>query len=164
MEKEMKFTRASEDDKNEILALYRSLAGTEFCAWTENYPGETDIEGDLSREGLFCLKNEREKIVGVISIDQDENVEKLSCWSDNLQPSAELSRVGVRVENQNQGIAGKLLCYGMEELRQWGKRSVHLLACKTNKKALRVYEKLNFNVVGECEMYGEEWWCFEKAL
>lgn len=164
MEKKMKFTRASEDDKNEILALYRSLAGTEFCAWTENYPGEADIEGDLSREGLFCLKDEREKIVGVISIDQDENVEKLSCWSENLQPSAELSRVGVRVENQNQGIAGKLLCYGMEKLRQRGKRSVHLLACKTNKKALRVYEKLNFNVVGECEMYGEEWWCFEKAL
>lgn len=164
MEKKMKFTRASEDDKNEILALYRSLTGTEFCAWTENYPGEADIEGDLSREGLFCLKDEREMIVGVISIDQDENVEKLSCWSENLQPSAELSRVGVSIENQNQGIAGKLLCYGMEELRRRGKRSVHLLACKTNKKALRVYEKLNFNIVGECEMYGEEWWCFEKAL
>lgn len=160
----MNFTQASKKDKSEILALYRSLAGTEFCAWTENYPGEIDIEGDLSRDGLFCLKDEKGEIVGVISIDQDENVERLTCWSKELQPSAELSRIGVRVENQNQGIARKLLQHAMEELRRRGKRSIHLLVCKTNKKAIRSYEKLNFAVVGECRMFGEGWWCYEKAL
>lgn len=160
----MNFTQASKKDKSEILALYRSLAGTEFCAWTEEYPGEIDIEGDLSRDGLFCLKDEKGEIVGVISIDQDENVERLTCWSKELQPSAELSRIGVRVENQNQGIARKLLQHAMEELRRRGKRSVHLLVCKTNKKAIRSYEKLNFAVVGECRMFGEGWWCYEKAL
>jgi ribosomal protein S18 acetylase RimI-like enzyme len=160
----MNFTQASEKDKSEILALYRSLAGTEFCAWTEDYPGEIDIEGDLSRDGLFCLKDEKGEIAGVISIDQDENVERLTCWSKELQPSAELSRIGVRVENQNQGIARKLLQHAMEELRRRGKRSVHLLVCKTNKKAIRSYEKLNFEVVGECQMFGEDWWCYEKVL
>lgn len=160
----MNFTQASEKDKSEILALYRSLAGTEFCAWTEEYPGEIDIEGDLSRDGLFCLKDEKGEIAGVISIDQDENVERLTCWSKELQPSAELSRIGVRVENQNQGIARKLLQHAMEELRRRGKRSVHLLVCKTNKKAIRSYEKLNFEVVGECRMFGEDWWCYEKVL
>ncbi|MCX4353169.1 MAG: GNAT family N-acetyltransferase [Lachnospiraceae bacterium] len=160
----MNFTQASEKDKSEILALYRSLAGTEFCAWTEEYPGEFDIEGDLSRDGLFCLKDEKGEIAGVISIDQDENVERLTCWSKELQPSAELSRIGVRVENQNQGIARKLLQHAMEELRRRGKRSVHLLVCKTNKKAIRSYEKLNFEVVGECQMFGEDWWCYEKVL
>lgn len=160
----MNFTQASKKDKSEILALYRSLAGTEFCAWTEEYPGEIDIEGDLSRDGLFCLKDEKGEIVGVISIDQDENVERLTCWSKELQPSAELSRIGVRVENQNQGIARKLLQHAMEELRRRGKRSIHLLVCKTNKKAIRSYEKLDFEVVGECRMFGEGWWCYEKAL
>lgn len=160
----MNFTQASEKDKSKILALYRSLAGTEFCAWTEEYPGEIDIEGDLSRDGLFCLKDEKGEIAGVISIDQDENVERLTCWSKELQPSAELSRIGVRVENQNQGIARKLLQHAMEELRRRGKRSVHLLVCKTNKKAIRSYEKLNFEVVGECQMFGEDWWCYEKVL
>lgn len=160
----MNFTQASEKDKSKILALYRSLAGTEFCAWTEDYPGEIDIEGDLSRDGLFCLKDEKGEIAGVISIDQDENVERLTCWSKELQPSAELSRIGVRVENQNQGIARKLLKHAMEELRRRGKRSVHLLVCKTNKKAIRSYEKLNFEVVGECQMFGEDWWCYEKVL
>lgn len=160
----MKFVQASEGDKNEILALYRSLVGTEFCAWTENYPGEIDIEGDLARQGLFCLKDEEEKIIGVISIDHDEAVENLPCWSKELKPAAELSRLGVRIENQNQGIARKLLQYGMEELRSQGKKSVHFLVCKTNKKAIYSYDKLKFDIVGECELFGEEWWCYEKNL
>lgn len=160
----MKFVKATAADKVEILELYRSLVGTEYCAWTYDYPGEIDIEGDLSRDALFCLKDAEGKIVGTISIDQDEEVEKLSCWRENLQPSAELSRLGVRPEYQNQGVARKLLQYGMDELRRQGKKSVHFLVCKTNQKAIRSYDALNFDIVGECEFFGEEWWCYEKAI
>lgn len=38
----MYFDAATRADKAEILALYRSLAGTEYCAWTQDYPGETE--------------------------------------------------------------------------------------------------------------------------
>ena len=65
---------------------------------------------------------------------------------------------------QNQGIARQLLQHGMEELKKQGKRSVHFLVCKTNKKALRSYEKLHFDVVGESDLFDEDWWCYEKAL
>ena len=102
--------------------------------------------------------------MGVISIDQDEAVESLSCWSDELKPGAELSRLGVRIESQNQGIARKLLEYGMDELRSRGMKSVHFIVCKSNEKAIRSYNRLDFDVVGECEMFGEEWWCYEKRL
>ena len=160
----MKFEKAKDTDKLEILQLYRSLVGTQYCAWTLDYPNEKDIEGDMSRDALFCLRNNDEKIIGVISIDKDETVEKLSCWSKELQPSAELSRLGVKTEYQNRGIAKKLLQYGMEELRNQGKRSVHFLVCKTNEKAIRSYAKLHFDIVGECELFGESWWCYEKKL
>lgn len=160
----MNFERAKEEDKLEILQLYHSLVGTDYCAWTLNYPSEKDIEGDMARDALFCLRNDDEKIIGVISIDKDEAVENLICWSKELQPSAELSRLGVKVEYQNQGIARKLLQYGMEELKKQGKKSVHFLVCKTNIKAIRSYAKLQFDVVGECELFGESWWCYEKKL
>lgn len=91
-------------------------------------------------------------------------MEKLPCWSSKRQPSAELSRLGVKPEYQNQGIARLLLQYGMEELHLQGKKSVHFLVCKTNRKAIRSYDKLDFDVVGNCQMYGEEWWCYEKEL
>ena len=160
----MEFVKAAPEDQTEILALYRSLVGTEYCAWTQDYPNETTIQFDMERDALFCLKDEEGKIVGVISIDQDDEVEKLPCWTTALQPAGELSRLGVRIESQNQGVAGKLLKNGMTELKDRGKKSVHFLVCKTNEKAIRAYRKLDFNIVGECRLFGEEWWCYEKSL
>lgn len=160
----MEFVKAAPEDQTEILALYRSLVGTEYCAWTQDYPNETTIQFDMERDALFCLKDEEGKIVGVISIDQDDEVEKLPCWTIDLQPAGELSRLGVRIESQNQGVAGKLLENGMKELKDRGKKSVHFLVCKTNEKAIRAYRKLDFNIVGECRLFEEEWWCYEKSL
>ncbi|HBA47665.1 MAG TPA: N-acetyltransferase [Lachnospiraceae bacterium] len=160
----MRFTAATAEDKAEILALYRSLAGTEYCAWTDEYPGEAEIEGDLSRNALFCMKDGNGKIAGTISIDKDEEVEKLPCWREALQPGGELSRLGVDREYQNQGLARRLLQHGMDELRRRGFQSVHFLVCKTNRKAIRSYDKLGFDIVGECRLFGEDWWCYEKSL
>ena len=87
--------KASEADK--VLSLYRSLVGTPFCAWTADYPSRSDVEFDLSRNALFCLRDEETgEIAGVISIDQDPKVESLTCWTPELQPGRELSRLGVR--------------------------------------------------------------------
>ena len=52
----------------------------------------------------------------------------------------------------------------MDELRSRGMKSVHFIVCKSNEKAIRSYNRLDFDVVGECEMFGEEWWCYEKRL
>ncbi len=160
----MHFRKATAADKDGILALYGSLVGTECCAWTQDYPNEEEIEKDLSREDLFCLENQEGQIVGTISIDQDREVESLPCWARELQPAGELSRLGVAQAYQNQGLARRLLQYGMEELKRRGCRSVHFLVCKTNEKAIRSYDRLSFDIVGECSLFGEEWWCYEKSL
>ena len=162
--KTRRFVRAKQTDREQILSLYRSLVGTEFCAWTKDYPSEAEVDGDLSRGDLFCLKDGREKIIGVISIDKDESVDNLSCWTDACSPALELSRLGVREEFQNQGVAAELILSAMEEVKRRGKRGIHFLVCKTNEKAIRSYAKLGFDVAGECEMYGEAWWCYEKSL
>lgn len=160
----MKFDRVKREEADTVLKLYRSLVGTPYCVWTEDYPSEREVEFDLSRDALFCIRDDDGNIAGVISIDDDPNVECLTCWSESLVPSAEVSRVGVRREYQNQGIAGRLLAGIMEELEQRGYKAVHLLVAKDNVKALRSYGKLNFNNVGECELWEYRYWCYEKAL
>ena len=137
---------------------------TPYCVWTEDYPSEKEVEFDLSRDALFCMRDDSGKIAGVISIDDDPNVECLTCWSETKVPSVEVSRVGVCQEFQNQGIAGKLLKGVMEELKNRGYQAVHLLVAKDNVKALRSYDKLNFENVGECELWGHMYWCYEKTL
>ncbi len=149
----MKFDRVRKEEADTVLKLYRSLLGTLYCVWTEDYPTEKEVEFDFSRDALFCMRDDDGNIIGVISIDDDPNVECLTCWSKTMVPSAEVLRVGVYQEFQNQGIARKLLVGVMEELKNRGYQAVHLLVAKDNVKALRSYDKLNFESVGECELW-----------
>ena len=162
----MEFRRARREEAEEILQLYRSLIGTEYCVWTENYPTEREVEFDLSRNALFCLyekmpePDEREQRARL----SEEQTAALSCWSEDLTPVAELSRLGVAAEYQNRGIARILLQEAMAELKSQGYKAVHILVAKDNVKALRSYEKLHFSTAGECELFGHSYWCYEKEL
>ena len=165
MNDNMEFRRANREEAEEILQLYRSLIGTEYCAWTENYPTEQEVEFDLSRDALFCLRETTTgDLIGAISIDDDPHVKALPCWSEELVPVAELSRLGVATEYQNRGIARILLREAMAELKSQGYRAVHILVAKDNVKALHSYEKLHFTTAGECELYDHAYWCYEKEL
>ena len=151
-------------EKEEILALYKSQLGREFCPWTEFYPTEKEIDFDLSRDSLFVMKNKAGRIIAAISIDLDANVEALPCWSTSLQPGGELSRLAVAIDCQNQGIARKLMAGAMEELRRQGFKSVHILVAKENKKALASYKVFEYETVGACFLHEHDYWCYEKAL
>ena len=54
-------------DADEILALYRSVIGTPFCVWNENYPGQPEVDADIVA-GTLYITTEAEKIMGAISI------------------------------------------------------------------------------------------------
>lgn len=160
----MDFINATKDDIEEITKLYHAAIGSPGCTWSMDYPNEEITQGDLERNALFCLKNDAGKIIGAVSVDDDKVVEELSCWTDALQPGAELARLVVAKEYQNRGIARQLLIYAMQELVNRGYKSVHFLVSKTNERALRSYAKLDFENCGEADLFGEHWWCYEKAL
>ena len=154
---------ATQADKAEILALYKIQLGRKFCPWNEYYPGEEEIDYDLSRDALLVMR-EDDKIIAAISLDKDEAVEALPYWTKELKPGGELSRLAVLPEYQNQGIARKMLNAGMELLRLRGFKSVHFLVNRLNVKALKSYDKLNFNTVGECEIFNQPMFAYEKPL
>ena len=158
------FQRANEKDLEEIHVMYTEAIGSPGCTWDEGYPNAECTRADWERGDLFCLKTEDGEIAGVIAVDADEIVEKLTCWTTSLQPGAELARLVVKESYQNQGIAKNLLQCGMKELAKRGYRSVHFLVSKTNERALRAYEPLEFDNRGEWFGYDHDWWCYEKAL
>lgn len=159
----MRLVLAKETEKKEILALYRSVIGSEGCTWSLDYPNEEILEDDFSRAALFVMK-EKEEILGAVSIDEDKAVEGLDCWSKELVPGAELARLVVKEGYQNQGIARRMLRDMMVELRDRGYQSVHFLVSKMNERALRSYARLHFSKKGEAALFGEQWWCYEKEL
>ena len=154
---------ATENDKDEILSLYKKQIGREFCPWNEHYPTMEEIHFDLSRESLFIMKDGG-KIIAAASIDQDEQVEQLDCWSNTLAPGAEMSRLAVDPEYQNQGLAREMLLHGMAVMKERGYKSIHFLVNKHNIKAIKSYAAIEFNIVGECELFDQPFICYEKQL
>ena len=160
---EQRIVKACEEDRNEIMALYKMQLGREFCPWDEDYPSDETISFDLSRDALFVLKTDG-KIKAAISIDEDEDVNALPCWDRSLEPEGELSRLAVHPDEQNSGLGREMLKFGMEELKRRGYKGLHFLVNRYNKKALRCYEVFGFNVVGECHMYDQDFLCYETKL
>ncbi|MGN0155338.1 MAG: GNAT family N-acetyltransferase [Lachnospiraceae bacterium] len=160
----MNFINAAKDDIQEITGLYQAAIGSPGCTWSSEYPNEQITQDDLARNALFCLKSDEGEIIGAISIDNDPAVEELPCWSDTLRPGAELARLVVKENYQNQGIARKILTCAMGELVKRGYKSVHFLVSKTHERALRSYARLDFERRGEADLYGEHFWCYEKEL
>lgn len=159
----MQIVMAAKQDKEEILKLYKAQLGREFCPWTEDYPGEETIDFDLSRDALFVMKDD-DRIVAAISLEEDEDVDRLECWDEELAPGGELARLAVLPEMQNKGLARQMLQHGMKILKERGFRSIHFLVNKRNKKAIASYAVFGFAIVGECHMYEQDFLCYEKAL
>ncbi len=159
----MEITTASPQDKEQIMALYEEQKGREYCFWDEDYPSEEFIDFDIERQALFVMKRP-DRIIAAISIDEDENVENLECWNKDLLPGAELSRLAVSIDMQNAGIAKKMLKYGMDALKEKGYKSVHFLVNRENIKATACYAHFDFNIVGECSLYDQDFLCYEKEL
>ncbi len=160
---EYEIVMAVKEDKEEILSLYKKQLGREFCPWNEEYPSEKNIDEDLSRNALFVMKNEG-IIKAAISIEEDEEVDLLPCWDKKLAPEGELARLAVLPQEQNKGLGRIMLRFGMEELIRRGYKGIHILVNKHNTKAIRCYDVFGFKVVGDCYMYEQDLWCYEKKL
>lgn len=151
-------------DEEEAMKLYRAAIGTPFCTWSLEYPNHEIFEMDTEYNNLFCLCNESGLIIALISIDKDENTDKLECWNKTVGKTGELSRLVVREEYQNKGIASEFIIKVMDIMKERGYKSVHYLVSKRHKKALAAYKKLEFTLVGESDLFGCDWFCYEKIL
>ena len=154
---------ATRDDREEILALYKTMLYGP-ADWNEYYPNEDTIEFDLSRNALFVMKDDEDRIIAAISIDEDEDVKNLSCWSRELIPSAELARLCVRKDMQNQGIAKKMMRHVFEILKKEGNKGVHILVKTGHEAALSSYRAIGFRMVGECNLFDKDFVCMEIPL
>lgn len=156
-----RITLAGSEDKEEILALYKTMLYGP-ADWNEHYPNGDTIDFDMSRNALYVMKNDIGEIIAAISIDEDEEVDKLPCWS--IAPVGELSRLCVRSDMQNRGIAKEMMRYAFDVLKNEGKNGVHILVRTGHAKALSTYGKLGFKTVGECHLFDKDFICMEIKL
>ena len=153
-----------ENDLEQIVGLYQSVIGSEGCVWDEEYPNREILLEDIRHQDLFGIRDEQKNVIAAIAKDRDEQIDGLACWSKELVPAAEFARLVVAKEYHNKGIARVLITEGMKIVAKRGYQAVHYLVAADNIKAQRSYAKLHFNKVGETELFGHHYLCYEKAI
>ncbi len=153
---------AQPHQKESILALYKSMLGG-AADWDENYPTMEHIEADMARGNLFVM-TEGDDILATISIDEDEETARLPNWSPGLEPAGELSRICVRQDCRNRGIARRMMEYAFDVLRSRGCKGVHILIRKGHIVAQRSYMRLGYQPAGSCHLFGKDFDCYELFL
>ena len=156
--------RAEMRDVDEVFALYHSLIDMPYSTWSEDYPTKEIVEEDICNHEIVVLRDEQKKIIAAISLWQEFEFGDSAAWYPDVTKWAMLSRLGVSKEWQGCGIAKRMLTAAMDRAKLLGCEAVQFLVAKSNPIAQRAYAPLGFDVCGECELWEEEWLCYQKRL
>ena len=152
--------KATSENAKAVLELYRSVIGRRFCVWDENYPNEQTIREDINANTLYILEDEG-RIIGAASVVPENECDHLECWQCE---GREIARVAVAPEFQGWGLSKAIMSRIIDDLRQQGCKSVHLLAAVENIPAVRTYKRLGFEFYDEVEEFGHIYYPCEKLL
>ena len=156
--------RATESDVSAVAALWRSLVGTDGCTWDEEYPGIEEAQEDAAHGDLYVLCTDENKIIGAMAAGEDSELCQYDFWSDDINRHCFCSRLGIAAAYQNRGLAGFRFSEVEKDVFKRGYDGIGFLVSPENLKALSVYDKLDYVKVGECALYEQDWFCYEKKL
>lgn len=159
-----KIRKANDNDVDTILEILQSFIGEHGCTWNQYYPSIKDIKGDLIADSLYVVCNETGKVIASASICKDKDIDEISIWNKNIKKPGCLHRLVVAKEYQRQGIAKDLIQYLEKILISQNYDGIHFLVGINNTSALSFYNQLNYQNVGEINLFENDWYCYEKYL
>ncbi len=155
------FRIAQQDDAEHVLSLYQSAKSSAFCVWNDSYPSIAEIEHDLETKNLYVMTDDS-KVIGAISVVPENELDDFACWS--CKDGKEIARVVIDKAYQGYGLSFEMVQGIASILRKNGCKAIHLSVVKTNVPAYKTYIKAGFAVVGEAQMYGNDYYLMEKVI
>lgn len=158
MTENLTFSLASECDIAEIMAVYRSLAGTPGGTWDDDYPNEELAREDLKNSSLYVLKDTSGRIISVASAGACDELVDVEWSMENL---CDLARIGVVADMHGHGVASLMVDHIIAAATARGYDGIRLIAAKGNLPALALYEKHGFKLRCEAHLFGHDFFCYE---
>ncbi len=156
------FQLAKPEELEEIYAFLHRLAGTPFCAWTDDYPAKEHTADDLANGVLYTLRDGDGRLISAATIRYWAEHDSFAPWQS--KNPCDLMRIGVGQAYQGQGVAGRMMEYLCHAAAEKGFDGIRILVCRDNLPAIRVYERAGAVHRGENFSYGTHWLCREILL
>ena len=152
---------AKQSDAEHIFFLYQDAKTSKFCVWNDSYPTITEIAHDLETNNLYVM-TDGSQIIGALSVVPENELDDFDCWS--CKDGKEIARVVINKDYQGHGLSYQMVQSIGSILQKNGHKAIHLSVAKSNIPAYKTYRKAGFTVVGEAQMYGNDYYLMEKAI
>jgi ribosomal protein S18 acetylase RimI-like enzyme len=164
----MKIRKAELKDLNIIIDIFRNAINVmnynSIDQWDEIYPTNTILEQDILRKQMYAvIKDDTIVSVVVVNNEFDEQY-KNGNWQYDNERFAVVHRLCVNPIYQNQKIGKETMIMIEDLLRKEGIQSIRLDAFSLNPYALKMYETLGYQKVGEANWRKGLFYLFEKKL
>lgn len=152
----------SPKDLKTVTEFYRSQIGTPGCTWSQYYPNEEILQEDFLSGNLYGLYTE-EELIGAISVDSENYLDKLPCWQFKTNVK-EIARVVISSKYQKQSLGHVLLQMLFQLLKKQGTEAIHLLVSPDNERAIKLYSKFGFINRGQYYLYEHDYYAMETMI
>ena len=164
----MEYRKAKLSDFPVIMAIYqaatRHMDEMGIFQWDELYPDEKTIKEDICRAEMYLGLIDG-AIASAFTLNREHDKEYANGkWRHGGTHYAVVHRLCVSPDRQNEGIGTQTMRYIAETLRHKGVEDIRLDAFSQNPAALKLYEKLGFQKVGEVPFRKGLFYLFEKRL
>lgn len=162
------FRIASDDDFNEVSALFKeaivNLQMNHIDQWDEYYPNNKTLIEDIEKQHMYVMTSDG-KIVSAIVLNEEQNDDYDNMnWMNQTGKFAVFHRLCVHPDFQNRGIGRATVIYAEQHLADAGYESIRLDAFLNNLKSLRLYESLEYTLIGKTFYRKGEFGLYEKQL
>ena len=154
---------AKECELDAVMNIYNDAKSYEGCVWNEYYPDRDILLADYNDKGLYVYTLE-DKIIGAISVEVDEEIERLDCRKVKDGTQISFARVAIAKEYLNQGYGKKMVSALLSLLHEKGYTSAQILVSPKNISAVSVYKRLGFEFGDIIEAYEQEFYYCEKLI
>lgn len=141
-----------------------AMAENGINQWDEQYPNINDINSDIAKNQLHTIYMGN-KLAGVYVVNEEaDNAYKFGNWTDTEGKYIVLHRLCVAPKFQHMGIATRIMEHIEAEQKKLGVTSIRLDVFTKNPYALKLYERLGYQNVGDAYWRKGKFYLMEKRI
>jgi ribosomal protein S18 acetylase RimI-like enzyme len=142
----------------------REMERNRTYQWDEIYPDGNVILGDITSSSLYAARKDH-SIAGIIALNENQSPEYNGIpWSGGDGHPLIVHRLCIPPSFQGQGLAKLLMQLAEDYARRNKFGSIRLDAFIDNKKAVGLYDSLNYQRKGIVKFRKGDFYCYEKLL
>lgn len=166
----MEIIKATHDDATSIMELIKDcvidMQAKGILQWNEDYPNLQAINTDVQTNSAHIIKF-NSLCIATITLNEEQSPEyqEITWLKDDCKPLV-VHRLAIHPSYQNQGIAKRLMLFAEQFAVRNGYTSIRLDTYSANSFALRLYEKLGYQNLGQVFFPMRElpFVCMEKII